>query len=367
MCRRPLCAKGLRRKELRKCRFAPRRRDRLLWATFKHRGGRFRSRAAAPSPFATKNRSLLLSRRRRASSNVSIAAISPQRIERSPEQRLALDKLFTRIGEVSSLPTAAVRIVNIANDETAGIGELLEVVESDPSLAVRVLRTVNSSYHSVRQRVGNLKTAIALLGLKQVRNLALTVHVSRMFVAPGDYRTYRREALWRHLVAVASTSRMIAEVTDTAPRDEAYVAGLLHDIGLILLDQHLRRQFKQVLDTLDEASSTIDAERAVLTFDHAELGQFVTERWNLPRAVSLAAGFHHEPHRHSGPHQNMINLVSVANYLCTRQEITSLGVNKLAAPDDSVYRELGIHTTEMSAIADRLADTLADAAQAAAI
>ena len=299
---------------------------------------------------------------------MSIAAISPPpRVERSPEQRLALDQLFTRIGEVSSLPTAAVRIVNIANDETAGIGELLEVVEGDPSLAVRVLRTVNSSYHSVRQRVGNLKTAIALLGLKQVRNLALTVHVSRMFVAPGDYRTYRREALWKHLVAVASTSRLIAEVTDTAPREEAYVAGLLHDIGLILLDQHLRRQFKQVLDAVVDAPSTIDAERAVLTFDHAELGQFVTQRWNLPQAVSLAAGYHHEPQRYRGSHQNMINLVSVANYLCTRQEITSLGVNKLAAPPDSVYLELGIQAPELSAIAERLRDTLADAAQAAAI
>lgn len=300
--------------------------------------------------------------------SVSIVVLSPSpRPQRSPEQRSALDKLFTRIGEVSSLPTAAIRIVNIANDETAGIGELLQVVESDPSLAVRVLRTVNSSFHSVRQRIGNLKTAIALLGLKQVRNLALTVHVSRMFVAPGDYRTYRREALWRHLVAVASTARMIAEVTDAVPRDEAYVAGLLHDIGLILLDQHLRKQFKQVLDALDVAASTVDVERAVLTFDHAELGQFVTERWNLPQSVCLAAGFHHEPERYQGPHQNMVNLVAVANYLCTRQDITSLGVNKLAAPPDSVYLQLGIQSHEMSAIAERLAETLADAAQAATI
>ncbi len=299
---------------------------------------------------------------------MNIAVLSPSpRPQRSPEQRSALDKLFTRIGEVSSLPTAAVRIVNIANDETAGIGELLQVVESDPSLAVRVLRTVNSSYHSVRQRIGNLKTAIALLGLKQVRNLALTVHVSRMFVAPGDYRTYRREALWRHLVAVASTARLIAEVTDAVPRDEAYVAGLLHDIGLILLDQHLRKQFKHVLDTLERAPSTIDAERAVLTFDHAELGQFVTERWNLPQSVCVAAGFHHEPERYSGPHQNMVSLVAVANYLCTRQDITSLGVNKLIAPPDSVYLQLGIQAHEMSAIAERLGETLADAAQAATI
>lgn len=79
------------------------------------------------------------------------------------------------------------------------------------------------------------------------------------------------------------------------------------------------------MEPVESAASTIDAERAVLIFDHAELGQFVTERWNLPQSVCLAAGFHHEPERYHGPHQNMVSLVAVANYLW--QDITSLGVN----------------------------------------
>lgn len=296
----------------------------------------------------------------------STAPCAPQGA-RTPEQAAALQKLFTRIGEVSSLPAAALRILNIAGDETAGAAELLEAVEADPSLAVRVLRTVNSGFHSVRHRVASLKTAITLLGVKQIRNLALTVHVSRMFAAPGDYRTYRREGLWRHLVAVAATSRLLAETTDAAPREEAYVAGLLHDIGLILLDQHLRKQFKQVLDTVDQFATTSDAERAVLTFDHAELGQFVTGRWNLPRTISAAAGFHHRPADYEGPHRTMVNLVTVANYLCARHDITSLGVDKLAPPPESVYLELGIHSAEMSLVLTRLEETLAQSAVAATI
>ena len=284
---------------------------------------------------------------------------------RTDEQQQALERLFTRIGEVSSLPAAALRIINVANDELSGAKDLIAAVETDPSLAVRVLRTVNSTFYSIRNRVGDLKTAVSLLGMKEVRNLALTVHVSRMFAASGDYRTYRREGLWRHLVAVASTSRLIAEVSDAVPRDEAYVAGLLHDVGLILLDQHLRRQFKNILDGLERYPSTIAAERSVLPFDHTELGQAVTRRWKLAESISAAAGFHHEPARYEGPHRKIVHLVCLANYLCTRSDVSSLGVNNVAPPGDDVYRELGIQAETMTRIASRLSETLTAAATAA--
>ncbi len=300
------------------------------------------------------------------STNAAVAPAAGAALRTSLQQQ-ALEQLFCRIGEVSSLPASAVRIVQIANDEKCGAGELIDAVESDPSLAVRVLRTVNSTFYSVRNRVGNLKTAVTLLGLKEVRNLALTVHVSRMFVSPGDYRTYRRECLWRHLVSVAAVSRLMAETCDAANRDDAYVAGLLHDIGLILLDQHLRRQFKEVLDCLEQSPSTIAAERAILSFHHGELGQFVTRRWNLSDAISAAAGFHHEPEKYPGPHRNMVNLVAVANYLCARSDLSSLGVNNVAPPSDQTYRELGIQADHMATILARLNETLEAAMQAAAI
>jgi HD-like signal output (HDOD) protein len=292
--------------------------------------------------------------------------IAPE-TSRTAEQQQALDRLFTRIGEVSSLPISAARIINIANDESSGPSDLISAVESDPSLAVRVLRTVNSTFYSIRNRIADLKTAVSLLGMKEVRNLALTVHVSRMFAARGDYRTYRREALWQHLVAVAATSRLIAEVSEAAPRDDAYVAGLLHDIGLILLDQHLRRQFKSVLDGLEHYPSTIAAERSVLPFDHCELGCAVLRRWNLSESIAAAAGFHHDPQRHAGPHLKMVCLVALANYLCTRSDFSSLGVNNVAPPGDDVYRELNIHAESMTRIASRLGDTLAAASTASAI
>lgn len=298
---------------------------------------------------------------------VSLFSPASVRSVRKAEHQAALARLFTRIGEVSSLPTAALKIVNIAQDETAGINELLAVVEGDPALAVRVLRSVNSSLYSVRNRVSDLRTAISLLGVTQVRNLALTVQVARMFKTPGDYRGYSRQRLWTHQVAVAATARLVAEECGAASPDEAYLAGLLHDLGWVLLDQNLRRPFKQLLDRLEPTGPTLAAERELLTFDHGELGAFVMERWNLAGSVVAAAGYHHAPCDYEGPHASVVQIVAIANYLCSRQGVTSLGRNGVDAPEDVIYQHLGLVPERMAKVLERLEATLAFAATASAL
>lgn len=283
------------------------------------------------------------------------------------KQREALEKLFHRIGEVSSLPISATRILNVANDDSAGASDLLAAVEGDPAVAVRILRTVNASFYSVRNRIGDLKQAITLLGFREVRNMALTVYVAEMFHSNGDYRNYSREALWDHMVAVAAMSRMIADVCGTVPPDEAYCAGLLHDVGLILIDQYLRRHFTRVLDSLTATTPTMEIEDRILTFNHSQLGEFVTRQWNFSEPIVAAAGYHHHPQHYNGPQRDMVMIVALANYLCSRQEITSLGEHNVTPPADDAYHQLGIESGQMSSILQRLDQTLSTAALAAAV
>src|SRR5690606_37763792 len=109
----------------------------------------------------------------------------------------------------SSLPTVAMRVIDVAGDQSACSDDLLQVVESDPALATRILRTVNSSQFGRRHQVQNLKDAITLLGFKEIRNLALTVYVARQFQDSGTYRNYSRQGLWSHMVAVGNAARMV--------------------------------------------------------------------------------------------------------------------------------------------------------------
>jgi putative nucleotidyltransferase with HDIG domain len=252
----------------------------------------------------------------------------------------AMRKLFERIGEVSTLPSAAQRIVQIVSDEDTSAQDLLEALEGDPPLCIRVLRRVNSSFYSLRHQVTDLKTAISLLGYKEIRNLSLTVHVSRMLQDAGDYRRYSRKGLWNHMVASAVASRVVARECGVAHPDEAYLAGMLHDIGLILLDQYLRRYFLRVLRKLSDEVPTIEVEKVIFQFDHAELGAFVARQWKFAEPICDAIRYHHQPEAYHGPNRGLVNTVAVGNYLTSRAGITSLGVQNEMPLADEVYAYL---------------------------
>jgi len=273
-------------------------------------------------------------------------------------RRKALDRLFARIGDLTTLPTAAQRVLRLTESDNADAEKLREAIQSDPVLVARILRRLNSSYYALSHKISDLKTAINLLGIREIRNLTLTVFVSRMYDGGATHGRYRRENLWTHSVSVAVASRLVARVCAKSAGDEAYVAGLLHDIGYILLDQTLRRHFYKVIDALDDSTPTPALETRILSFDHALLGGFVARRWNFPDAVADAIAFHHDPAAYAGPHAEIVNVVATANYLCTRAGVTSLGINNIAPPPDAVFAALGLDELTLAIIWDELETAL---------
>jgi putative nucleotidyltransferase with HDIG domain len=281
------------------------------------------------------------------------------------ERRAALERLFSRIGDVMTLPASAQRVLRLTDDENASGDQLREAIQSDPVLVARILRRLNSSYYALSQKVSDLKTAISLLGLREIRNLALTVFVSRFYDGGTGHATYKRENLWAHCVGVAVAARLVSRVCGRGAPEECYVGGLLHDIGLILLDQTLKRHFYKVIDEIDTSTPTYIVENRILTFDHALLGGFVARKWNFPDAVADAITFHHQPWCYSGTHKDTVHVVAVANYLCSRTGLTSLGVHNVDAPPDEVYAGLGLDQVTLAIIWDEL-DTALDKATALA-
>jgi HD-like signal output (HDOD) protein len=281
-------------------------------------------------------------------------------------RQAALERLFSRIGDVAPLPAAAQKILSLTQNPDCSLDELREAIQSDPVLVARLLRRLNSSYYSLSQKVVDLKTALTLLGTREIRNLALTVFVSRYYENSASHGTYNRESLWSHCVGVGAAARLVARVCGRGVPEEAFISGLLHDLGLILLDQSLRKHFHSVIDALDAATPTHIVETRLLTFDHAVLGGFVARKWNFPEPVVAAITFHHQPWCYTGPHKDLVNVVSVANYLCSRAGLTSLGVHNVAPPPDAVYAGLGLDQVSLAIIWDELETTLKKASALAA-
>lgn len=281
------------------------------------------------------------------------------------ERRDALDRLFQHIGNVATLPAVGQRVLALTENESASSEELRDAIQGDPVLVARILRRLNSSYYGLSHKIADVRTAVNLLGVREIRNLAVTVFMSKMFEEDGSHGTYRREGLWSHSVAVGVCARLVSRVCGRSLPEEAYVGGLLHDIGLVLLDQTLRRHFVRVLDEISPTVATCDVETQVLSFDHATLGGYVAQRWNFPQQIVDAITYHHHPLSYAGPHKEMLYLVSIANYLCSRAGKTSLGVHNVAAPPDEIYSGLGLDHVSLTIICSELEATL-DKAEALA-
>ena len=275
-----------------------------------------------------------------------------------PEGRESLERLFRHIGSVSSLPAVGQKILSLTENEAVPAQELRDIIQTDPVLLARMLRRLNSSYYALSHKVADVRTAVNLLGVREIRNLAVTVFMSRMFEEEWSCGNYCRAGLWSHCVSVGVCARLVSRVCGRGFPEEAYVGGLLHDIGLILLDQTLRKHFMRVLQQVSPSVPTCAAEMQVLSFDHATLGGYVAQSWNFPEQIVDAITYHHHPLDYTGPHKEIVYIVPVANYLCSRAGRTSLGVQNLTAPPEEVYAGLGLDQVTLAVICTELEATL---------
>jgi HD-like signal output (HDOD) protein len=289
---------------------------------------------------------------------VAVTEATVEGLKRNKIPDALIQRLFARIGEVSSLPVVASRIVQLANDPKTGADDLLEAIRCDPALAMRVMRTVNSSYYALDQKVADLKQGITLLGFNEVRNLALTAYVAPLFRESEKHGRYTRVGLWNHMVGVGMVAQHIAGFVKTVPPQEAYLAGLLHDLGLVLFDQYLNRPFCRIIDLLTEQNRLLDLEMKLLGFDHAALGQFVAREWHLPEHLTDSIGAHHAPQDYSGTHRELVYVVALANFFCHIKNSTPLGVRNVETPSSELFADLGIHKRTVAEILARVDEIL---------
>jgi HD-like signal output (HDOD) protein len=261
-----------------------------------------------------------------------------------------LDQAVQRIRDVSSIPQAALRVIEVANNPSSTTQDMKAALEGDVALSTRVLRCVNSSAYALRMRITNLQQAVAHLGILQMRNLAATAGISDLFKKSQAIGSYDRPKLWRHFVSVGICARMIAMRRGMRGFEDVFLAGLLHDIGIVLEDQHLPKLFPQVIQSLAPAKSLSATERNVLGFDHCQLGEAIARKWNFPEAAVAAIGYHHNSALYTGEHLAMLQCVEVANVICSVRGTTSVGINLVQAVP-AVFASLSLTRDDLTVIA----------------
>ncbi|MGW8257267.1 MAG: HDOD domain-containing protein [Thermoguttaceae bacterium] len=264
-----------------------------------------------------------------------------------------LNQIVLQIDEISTLPHIAMRIMEVLTTANTAATDIRQVMEADPALSARVLRCVNSSAYGLRSKITNLQQAIVYLGLKQIRNLAMAASVSEMFKKASNIGPYRRLNLWKHLVSVGICARSIAMRLGFLNFEDMFLAGLLHDIGVVLEDQHLHQYFELMVRNLDVFKTLSENEQEALGFDHTQLGAAVATKWKFPQEICDPIRHHHHSHEYHAEDENIVRCVAVADIICSLKDITPMGT-KLGKDSSLPIQQLGLGKDDLIVLSQDL-------------
>lgn len=207
------------------------------------------------------------------------------------------EKLIEKFKKIRTLPHIVTRLVQLVNDEESTLQDFEEVIRLDPALVARLLTLVNSSYFGLTRKVDSISRAVALLGMKNLHNIAVTDAIQGMLRSNSGTTEFSPQQLWLHSAASGICCKMIAERIFTINGDDAYLCGILHDIGLIVAMEADLEVFLRLIDELVPGGpSIIELERQFFGTDHCEVGYILAKEWRIPDPIAEAIRDHHLDH-----------------------------------------------------------------------
>ncbi len=203
----------------------------------------------------------------------------------------AMDRLIDRLDRLHTAPQVACQVLTLLQDENFETYELVQCLEADPALATSVLRLVNSSYFGLARNVASLQHAVTYLGSRSLRLAVLSFGLLDQLVRDMPGKVY--DDFWRRSLTMASVAARLAVRKQELASDEAYSAGLLSDVGLLLLAQLETDCYVKLYQRAGHGTMLIESERERFGFDHGQLGARLLDRWNLPDCLTNAIATHH--------------------------------------------------------------------------
>jgi putative nucleotidyltransferase with HDIG domain len=249
------------------------------------------------------------------------------------------DQVSARLKQLPSLPLVVSELLSSFANDDVDVDRIATLVARDQSLAARVLRVANSSFYGLQSKVGTIHEAVVVLGFRAVRSMVLAVGMNSVFrgdQCPG----FDAPAYLRHGVAVGLAARVLAPLTKHNP-ELAFTAGLLHDIGELVLASNFSKPYGEALAYRKQHDLPLpEAEQAVLGITHAEVGSLLADAWRFPPVLREAVADHHTPA--GAPADSLANLVHVADATAHALGLSDFGDEMVMPLDGVAWTRLGI-------------------------
>ncbi|MGB4108594.1 MAG: HDOD domain-containing protein, partial [Desulfomonilia bacterium] len=272
-----------------------------------------------------------------------------------------IESLLENLGEIPTLPSIATTIMERTLDARVNARQIAQMVERDQALAVKVLKVANSPFYRRIKEISTIRGAVVLLGFNVLKSIVLSISVINLF-NEKEKRNLDFYKFWQHSIACAVCAKSIASKISPPAAEDAFIAGLLHDLGKVVADQLICKngEYREVLEVMNRANSDIiEVERSIVGVDHATLGKYLMEKWNLPALLCKTVGYHHTIVEAGDDEETrkLCAIVHVAD-IVTNHLGLGLGQTDRGFVDPTVLSGLGLSSHDIQEISLTLKDSI---------
>lgn len=233
------------------------------------------------------------------------------------------DQVYT-LTNLPTTPVIATEILKITREDKLSIYQMLPIIKKDPPMALKILKIANSAYYGLREKIESLRQAIVVIGMRELSHLVLSFSVMKLLMSRGDSSGYFEwKQLWKHSVACGHIAQMIDKYLKLTIPSNPYSLGLLHDIGKLILFRIEPDRYIEAIQLVKKENITAsEAETEIFGISHSDVGEWLAERWELPKAIVYAIGYHHKPEQvPDTEYQICTSLVQIADLVCNLTSI----------------------------------------------
>ena len=230
-----------------------------------------------------------------------------------PKTLKEINEVFDNISELPALPHIAVQLLDLIEQENVPLRKIVNLISVDPALATAVLKVANSVLYAMPQRISSLRRAFVILGTNEISNIILSVSFSKVFPIVKNSQ-FNMKKFWQHSVLTGYIAQLIAKQMNLSIQGEVYTAGLIHDIGKLILFKYFTNEFNQILEIIRKKNMpNYIAEKMVLGATHMHLGALLARKWNLPDSLVQGIMYHHKP-QFADSNEVVVALVNLGDY-----------------------------------------------------
>ena len=262
-----------------------------------------------------------------------------------------------RIDKLPTLPVVIRKLDEAVEDPDYDIKEVTGIIQDDPAIMARILKVANSVFYTTETRISDLRTAVMTLGLRSVHNIALSTAVFSTF-PPNTGTKMDRAAFWKHSIYTAVATEVLSNYAVSQEnsgyrRDELHLAGLMHDIGKIVLEQFFHREFAQALELSREEGIPLHlAENRIFGADHTQVGAWLGSKWNLSREILETVQWHHHPEGAESTFRHLVGICHVANHLSNSQGLGN-GGDYASSLKETGFSDIGVSPGDVQDIVEK--------------